>query len=208
MSSLVWGPIVNIVLLSLGNSCTEEPRWHWLQQGTPPGMSGDWGALSHHRQLHLRRRPHAQHLQDIQVRNSLFDIQCFGTNVMIDHLFSSTVRKIRCEWIFKINPIELKPTISQFIVLALLLTTVLWKKPIKNIPVNVSTLPRTLMLKHALLLFLQQGNLTHGLLHGPGWPPHLLQVLCQHPPETSAQVGQYIIHKLVFVVSSSSRVLV
>lgn len=85
MCSLVWGPLVNIVLLSLGNSCTEEPCWHGLQQGTPPGMSGDWGALSHHRQLHLRRRPHAQHLQDIQVRNSLSDIQCFGTNVMIIH---------------------------------------------------------------------------------------------------------------------------
>lgn len=77
-------------------------------------------------------------------------------NVLVPMLWSfilSTVRKIRNQWIFKINPIELKPTISEFIVLALLLTTVLWKKTIKNIPVNVSTLPRTLMLKHALLLF-------------------------------------------------------
>lgn len=83
--------------------------------------------------------------QKQSIWHSVFRYQCY------DHSFSSSVRKIRNQWIFKINPIELKPTIPEFIVLALLLSTVLWKKPIKNIPVNVSTLPRTLMLKRVLI---------------------------------------------------------
>lgn len=66
--------------------------------------------------------------QKQSIWHSMFRYQCY------DHSFSSTgtVRKIRSQWIFKNNPIELKPTISEFIVLALFLSTVLYKKKQKK----------------------------------------------------------------------------